>query len=80
MKIDRCEPFEVLIANGLKLFITRVNIQYATAYFEVRSDFDYHGKIYSIANAAGKLSWKSTDDIHPLFVKQIGKAIENIEP
>jgi hypothetical protein len=79
MRIDKCEPFEVLIANGVKLSITRVNVEHATAYFEVTTNGDYHGQVYQVTGTDGKASWKSPDDIHPLFVKQIGKAIENIE-
>lgn len=79
MKIDKCEPFEILIANGVKLSITRVNVEHATAYYEIRTNSDYHGQVYSVPGTEGDVRWKTADDIHPLFVKQIGRAIENFE-
>jgi hypothetical protein len=79
MELLRSEPFEVLIAVTVKLSITRVMINQTDVYFEVRSANLYHGKVFPALTDDHGIYWKSPDDIHPIFVEQIGKAIESYD-
>lgn len=79
MELLRSEPFEVLIAESVKLSITRVIINQSDVYYEVRSANLYHGKVFPALTDDHGIYWKSPDDIHPLFVEQIGKAIEGCD-
>lgn len=78
MEMDKSEPFEVLIATRVKLSVTRVRID-NSSYFEITTQGKYHGRVYPALCSTFGIYWKSTDDIHPWFVKLLGDAIESYD-
>lgn len=76
MKVQRGEPFEVVIARSVTLSITRVRLDDSAVYFEVWSDEKYHGNIFPALSETRGILWKSTGGIHAIFVQQLGEAIE----
>jgi hypothetical protein len=76
MKIKRSEPFEVFLAETVKILITRVTIDDGKVYFEVSSEEKYHGRIFPALNDSYELYWRTVDDIEEQFVYELGKQID----
>lgn len=79
MKIERLESYKIIIALDVMLTVTKIRIGNNALYFEICSEGVIIGNLYPTADIIHRISWHTEDDIDPLFVQQIGQAIEQTE-
>ena len=76
MKYEREYSFEIVIVQSVSLTATKVKLGDGTTFYEVTKDGIIYGKLFPTVENPPYIIWKTKDDIHPIFVSQIGLAIE----
>jgi len=77
MKYEREYSFDIVIAASVTLTVTKVRLDDHSTFYEVSHEGVIHGKVFPTVENPPYIIWKTVDEIHPIFVSQIGQAIED---
>lgn len=77
MELSRFNTFEVVLATDIKLNVTNFRSGNELLFYEISSKGIIHGKLFPTLDwITSRIIWQTFDNIDPLFVEQIGDAIE----
>ena len=77
MKYEREYSFEIVIVESVALTVTKIRLGDHSTYYEISRDDIIYGKVFPTVENPPYIIWKTNDEIHPIFVSQIGLAIED---
>ena len=77
MELSRFNTFEIILGTDIKLNVTNFRSGHELFFYEISSKGIIHGKLSpTFDGITSRIIWQTFDNIDPLFVKQIGDAVE----